>query len=771
MGWRGALLMACTAACAAADADGPRPMAFRGETAAAAVHALVVIADGDAEAVADLPRALFHADVAIPDAGDSDLARRWSLLIPRALARAGAHRDAVVAALDTACRADLAAADPTERAALAEDWLPAPSAAAVLTEEAARAFDHGRLADSLMASTLLGPGDEPRARRDAIATLLSGSGPEVDPALALAAPGLPAPAQVSAPVATTRGLGVAWSVRPGWLLACDGHGRVLWQFRVDLGAEVACGAGAALVRDADGLSVLDEGGLRSTLAPPPGSTRCLAVAGGAAWFATGARAWRLPLSGGEPAALELGEEPLCAPLVRGERSLWLGRREVQLFERGVRVGRIHHFLDVRPGWRLGNDPSHPERPLLISSEGGSWAIEPLASQLAAADAVGRARLLVDAQRCDEALLALKGMPGAESDDGRSIAYSAHVGLGPLHVASHADEVAALAPTPAQAVFVHYCAYAVTLGLANEHFDSITPPVDPRAESQRLVPILRAHPDAVLSWSPEDIAVDHDEWRHASDCATLADALERSLSGASRPRVAEGTPARIVDLLPSPPHLDPDVDETVTDPQLGGAHRYRGALLQLDHASGATSLTSRDAATHRLRWRTRWDSDPGLPTRALSLTGGWAIVAEGPSRLVVLDAGSGERRLIANSAAVTASATRARMLLAPGMAGPLRLAVLGPLDDELALVEAPSDPRFAPPTATGIATRVALPARARWMVAAPPFASAILLLEDGRALLYPGAIEIALPDALRASDPPSVTGEGLLKDGKLYRWID
>jgi hypothetical protein len=57
---------------------------------------------------------------------------------------------------------------------------------------------------------------------------------------------------------------------------------------------------------------------------------------------------------------------------------------------------------------------------------------------------------------------------------------------------------------------------------------------------------------------------------------------------------------------------------------------------------------------------------------------------------------------------------------------------------------------------------------RWLL---PLGDRIAVLgNDGRARLYPGATPCALPAELAASAlPPAVTADGLVLDGRLWRW--
>ncbi len=458
------LLWTCSAAAvrlAASDPPGalvlPLPVAAAGDQRAADIeHALIALSAGDTGPLDALADEEFSAPLALPDAQHPELARRWTLALPVAVARLAAPaREHVLANLDARFASALPGhAGEEARARVAARFLPAPAAVRALGARADRAFDLGRFDEFLgiaRVRELAGGGLGDDQRRDAVATLLSGRGPDVDEGLRLQPPGLPRPTS-ALPLPDAGGLSVAWTVLPGWVLACDPWGGVLWQFRTERAAQVLTGPGAALVRDTMGVRALDEGGAVRELPPLPPGARVWSVAGGAAWFSTGAQAWRLDLAGRQVARLDLAGEALAAPLVRGDESLWLTAREVMLFAHDRPVQRLRHGLPAGPGWRLGADRTHP---LVIGADGQRWRLESLAEQVAAATPLARARLLLAAARPDEALAALSGV--AEDPESDAVRLRAHLALGARHAAEHEVELLALATTPQQRATVRQAA--------------------------------------------------------------------------------------------------------------------------------------------------------------------------------------------------------------------------------------------------------------------------------------------------------------------------
>jgi len=749
--WSAWLLCACCAAPAEDQLAAPaQVLAFHGADQLEAVHALVAIAAGEVATVAGLPRGLFHANQAVVDRTEPDLARRWSQCIPLALARcpAGA-RQAMIAVLERDCADELRAHPDQPWQAL--DFLPAPSAQARLGLLAAQAFDFGRFTQSLCASGLLGAagGASPQLQaRARIALQLCGDAPSTDPALALPAPGEP---QSSPPLGSLAvgGLTVVWQSQPGWLLACTPDGRIIWQFRLDMNAEVLPGAGAALVHDATGLRAIYEDGSVQALSPPPGDTRLLAVSGGACWFATGGRAWRLAFHDTTPHALTLGDEPLGAPVVRGTRSLWLLPQELRLYDGATLIARMRHHLAVGPGWRLaGHDAPGATIPLLVAPDGGCWTVPSLAAQLAGADLLAHAQLLVAAFRPEDALAALT--PAAlASEAGRAVAFAAHCALGAAHLAAVADTAEALATDPAQLATVRYVVYRLA--------------ADAGARAlalQRLLSCLRDHPAITMNWSVDELALEPALWHHVSSAQVLAEALERAQLPAAAPLTVRANPLQ--DGVAQ--QASARFDEVELDQSLGRVHRYGDGLLVLDHASGETVLTCHDPQNHALLWRTRWSSAAQAPSRSLALVDGFAVVAEGTDRLTVLDAESGRLALTIDCSGIPAQPSRCRLASADC------LLMSGPFDDEVALATVPRRSGFDAPAQQVEALRVALPAKLRWAAPLPFLDRVLIQREDGQAVLYPGGDAVSVPQALAASTAqPQLTPSGLLAEGSLYRW--
>ena len=117
------------------------PLATAGTDHATAVHVLMALSRGDTEPLLTLPGHLLSDAPALIDPDDPALARRWTALLPNAVARLPvAQRAGVLTSLDAhyAQNADDAAAHPW-------DFLPAPAAEQAVARAAAVAFDRGQM--------------------------------------------------------------------------------------------------------------------------------------------------------------------------------------------------------------------------------------------------------------------------------------------------------------------------------------------------------------------------------------------------------------------------------------------------------------------------------------------------------------------------------------------------------------------------------------------------------------------------------------------------
>lgn len=719
-----------------------RPLALSGAALETVDHALIRLAQGDTSAVEALPIETFLDPVARPDAHTTGLSRRWTLSLPAALARLdGVARTNALQRLDARYRTLAETQDVRERPRLASAFLPAPTAVSDLTRAVDRAFDLGRFGDYLGMAVLLGPltpADDSRRRE--VAVRLSGLGPQVDTTLRLPPPGSPLPSAGSGEVASGH-LALRWAVVPGWVLACDPFGQVVWQYRVDRLAQVTTGPGAVVVNDTAGLRAIDDHGTLTALRPLPSGAAILAVAGGCAWFATGERAWRLGLQDGVLNALMLDAPPLGAPLVRGPQSLWLTARELLLFDQDRLVHRFHHRLPAASGWRLGADG---ERPLVLGADGRVWRLESFTDQLARLSGAERADLLIQAGRFAEALTVI-----GEPDDtrARQVALRAHLGLGPAHVADAGDTLLALCQTKQDHALVLLARMAAgepaasgplrRLLIGHPAAGAVIASIDALVATEQML---------LLTDQTNDLGNDPQTWDHL--CTSAAWTRWRQTS-VPAPTPAGDGPLVMMESIPAAAAIA----LTIATRQPDGALAYGDRRYRLERSLDAISVTCQDR-TGTLLWRHRWRPASFLsaPSQSLEVRDGSVLVLEGGLRLSAFDVDLGVR---CGSFTVDELGSGTAYLLADA------LAIVGPLgiDSTLTLVDERGTGRTIP-----------LPSPARWVLA---LGSSVLVQgQDGVARLYPAGRVVSLPSALtRSRSAPQKTQAGLVLEQTLWHWAN
>lgn len=720
-----------------------RPLAMSGAGLEAVDHALIRLSRGDTSAVEALPIEAFLDPVARPDPLHAGLARRWTMALPAALARldTGARAHALTR-LDARYHILADTRNGLERSRLASAFLPAPAALKDLARAGDRAFDLGRFDDYLGMAWLLAAGghDLDDTRRQEVALQLSGLGTHVDASLHLAPPGTPIPSAANGIVPQGH-LAMRWRVVPGWVLACDPFGRVVWQYRVDRLAQVTTGPGAVMVRDSSGLRALAEDGTVTVLPPLPGGAAVLTIAGGAAWFATGDRAWRLGLADKAIHALDLASPPLGAPIVRGPQSLWLTARELLLFDGDRLMHRFQHRLPAGKGWYLAVDG---ERPVVMTDDQRSWRLESIADQLARLDGVARAELLVRAGRFAEALNAI-GEPRTDAE--RGVVLRAHLAQGPAHVLAQgaasgwcvtAQDRALVLLARLAASDTHARALLVAQSTVMATDDTLA----------ALDSLVAMDPGLWLTDQGRVLGDDPSHWDHA--CSGRAWQEWRSTPAAPAIPVPREdgllVEAQAVD---TPAALRPPDDRAVREGD--GALLVGDRTYRLERSIDALVVTCH-GADGLLRWRHRWRPQSFLsaPSQNIDVRDGVVMVVEGGLRLNLFDAALGRRR---GTFVVDDLASGTPFLLAG------TLALVGPLgvDTHLTLI----DERGAVRTSI-------LPSPTRWSL---PLGHRLLLMgQDGVARLMPGDREVRLPEELtRSRIPPRALDKGLVLGERLWRW--
>lgn len=723
--------------------NAPRLLAMSGAGLEAVNHALIQLTQGNTAAIEALALEAFLDPVARPDPLSEGLYRRWTMALPAALARLNATQRAHALTRLNARYQALAADQPDDqqRARLASAFLPAPSAMTELGHAADRAFDLGRLSDFLGLEALLAAGGTTvrDPRRQPIAILLSGLGPQVDATLRLPPPGnaLPSAGNAVVPNGT---LATRWKVIPGWILACDPFNHIIWQYRMDRMAKVTVGPGAVLVHDHVGLRALDDHGVVTSLRPLPSGALILSIAGGCAWFATGERGWRVDLHDGVAQSLALQAPPLGAPLVRGPQSLWLTSRELLLFDEDHLVHRFEHGLPATSHWKLA---AEHDRPTILSGDGKQWRLESFTDQFTRLSGNERAELLLQASRPQDAL-ALLGDP--RDPRAKHIALRAHLKLGVAHVANLGDVAFTLCAHEqdrALVVLAQLAAASTTHENTLRQLIEVRPTLTPVALVSALDALAHTQPSIQFSDRAADLGDDPTWWSHA--CSGTAWLRWRR--------------------QPSPPHPPTDgplvimdaVTTTIAAPSTIAVRRADGALivddltLRLERGLDAITVTCHDHAGLFL-WRQRWRSASLLsaPSQAMDVRDGVVQVLEGGLRMTAFELNLGVQ---IGSFMVDDLGSGTAYVLGK------KLALVGPLgvDNSVTVIDEHGVSEYHP-----------LPSPARWIV---PLGHRLLIRgQDGVARLYPENRIMTLPTPLITSRiAPQVTADGLSLGNLLWRW--
>lgn len=712
-------------ACVATE---PEPLAEQGAQAAAIHHALQALTRGDTAPIAALPASTFRAAIGIADPQEAGLVRRWTAFLPQAIARVPVPgRAAVLEALDALFLATSATgtSTPALRACIASDFLPAPTAVATLRAAADRHFDRGELAAFLGCAAQLeqlGADDGSLRARAVAARELSGmpTGHATEPPLLCVPPSVPlAPsAPVAHPAGTgTDGLGVRWHRLGMWLTATDHQDAVRWQRPLDRQAELACGVGGAVVREAGSTRFIAEDGRVVRTAAIPQEARILGVGGGSAWLAMGTRVWRVDFTGGLT-VIDVDAEPLGAPLLRGTRTLWLDAWRLTLRSGRQVVTTALHGLPATQGWRLHADTTDGSVAIVGNGRrhGSLDTVEALCA--GASTPEQRAFILAAAGQADAARAQLAATPVDDDPARRRQRFRAELALGWDHVAEQWRALAAQAGSPDDQAIVLFAGLPASTAdlrrLATGH-PLITLP---GAGALRNRPL----------WSPS--TWDH----HRTGAVWLAD------DGLTPSRWSTASVQATV------------IDDGVRRRSDGGLD-HRGRSLAITRQDGWLALTARDAASAAPCWFHRWPAltDLSAPSLTLAARNGQIQVMEGDTRLSILAISDG--RLLARVAVPPGAAMWSEALVAE----PGSVALVGPAGlDRRAWVVRDRDVHH-----------IDLPAAARWLL--PMDGRAIVVLADGRVLRLPDLAPCILPAPLTQAPRPTVTANGIQQGDRLYRW--
>jgi hypothetical protein len=518
------------------------------------------------------------------------------------------------------------------------------------------------------------------------------------------------------------------------VLALDPFNQVIWQYRVARQAQITTGPGAVLVRDSNGLQAIDELGTVVELPPLPSGATVLAVAGGAAWFTTNERAWRLRLSDRSVQALALDALPLGAPLVRGTQSLWLTARDLLLFDGDRLMHRFQHQLPAETGWHLAVDG---DRPLIVNTEKQTWRLESFSEQLLRLDSTAKAELFMQARRYDEALIAL-GEPNDEP--ARRVALRAHLAKGAHHVL-HSDVNLDRLCVTAQDRALLLMARLGAAGPSGRWFTATSAHPSAPALLSELDALTERTPDVWLTPNIEVLADDPSTWDYACTGAAWVKWRKQTLLPTTKDK------KQLVAELPILASSTP-----ISERRSDGSLTFADVILRLDRRVDAISVNCRNK-DGTLLWRQRWRpaNFMSAPSQTIDPRDGLVLVVEGTIRLSAFSLAHGGRH---------AQFTHEQLANGlPYVVGD-QLAILGPLGINNTLTWI---------TNSGQQTQTTLVDPVRWVA---PLADALLVVSrNGVARLQPSGRTIPLPDELlRTHTPPTVTPEGLVHSERLWPWV-
>ncbi len=707
-----------------------RPMALAGEQQQIIDQALIDLVRGDTKSLESLPITAFLAPIARPDANNSGLSFRWTMSLPKALARLPDNqRKQTLARLDARYHTLLTPNLSThDRTRLAVAFLPAPTALEHVQYAANLAFDRGHLTDFLGITQLI-PIQYDDARRQSVALLLSGLGPEVDTTLQLTPPGTAIPTTTTTTTPPAAHLAIRWVVQPGWVLAVDPFEQVAWQYSIDRNATVVTGPGAALIRDSLGVRVLNDSGFIKMLTPLPSGAQLLCVAGGAAWFATGTRGWRMNFADGQVTALDLGVVPIGAPVVRGQKSLWLTAHSFLLFDAERLIHRFQHQLPVAGDWKLSSATAQVQ---LQAPDGRQWHLSAFTEQLKNDDVQQQAELLLRAHRFDDALKLLSNFTDEHAP---SLRLRAQIGLA-------FDKNIALPdfspnyPPADQALILsaHFANSDRGIG----HVLHKLPATDLFTYFDTL---SQQHPTVQFSTDTHSLIDQAQTWNHIYTTSAWAQWRQRKQYPRSQIPTVNTTSIEL-----------PINTKLITSRDAHGHLLWDDRQFRLERTPDVMIVMCH-GKNGDLLWRHQWRpmTYSSAPSQFMDIRDNVVYVHEGTARVIVLDVDLGVQLGVFP---LTDTSGTVYFL------SPTQLAQLGPLGVNNVLTLYDVHGRGLP---------IPLATPARW--ACNVGGHLILRLTDLTAVAYPGAKSVMWPlPLLRQPQAPLVTAEGLHASNALWPWM-
>jgi len=475
---------------------------------------------------------------------------------------------------------------------------PGADPAAALRAHAHAAFDRGRFA---LFRALVRASGERTAFAEHLAALpiLEGRPTAlVDPGPLVPLPPHVRTADPAAPFATR------WDRFGEWLIAREPWGAERWRRRVEAGARVVHGPGLIAIQEGTRVRCYDEAGRARGDHRHVDGARLIAVRDGRT-VAVAGRVVHVGRGTDPGIAIDLGAEPIGAPLVAGERSLWLTAHRLILVDGDAAVARWRHRLDDPRAWR----PVHAGGgAALLHRDGRARAIADFSRRFD--DATSRERIALLA-RADRFATAFEFARDFDDLAAQRRLLARRPDLLPPGVRRRE---LCLADDP------HALEACLRLG------------EDPLLAGH-LADNWRRHPDHLVNLGADPAIAP----RRAAWCASLA-ALCDPFADPDRHRGEEWILVR----------ADDDAAETIVwrrdhHPRLGIVHRHAGRCYRYlrDEDAGAIVVAChRDDPDAAILWQRRWPAASYLPSLHATMCDGWLLIVEGQNRLTLLDPADG-----------------------------------------------------------------------------------------------------------------------------------
>lgn len=521
-------------------------------------------------------------------------------------------------------------------------------------------------------------------------------------------PGLLTPEQAPL-ILLEKGRRVHWVIHNNYLHACDPWHVVQWQRALGKYSEIQTGPGHVLIKDQAGFHIIDHNGYSEALPHIP-QARSIAINSHRAWFAIGKRVYAWDLKNKNIQSYTLPGEALCAPIDDGARSLWLCEHDLVYCADGD-VHSVRHQQTVDSDWALSHNGRHC---YLYHPDGRSLRIDQLSDSLAANPLRTHC---VQGQHA----LAWHTADKAEKEDLKQQWLLA----GAAFLQQHLTALLQLDYSDSDRMLLYHRA-------SRPHYPQV--PAGMQALLHKLLATDAA--DHLLPMAADDYL--RQDYRHALSLRGLHRLLQ-NMQDSSVPTSA----ARQLALGQSP------VDSAGADWQDPHNLRYSAPLQR----NGDVLVSCRNQE-QQILWRHRLPRSGYQPSLAMGVSGNAVVLSIGMNTCTLLDAQNGTLLVDGNLPGTFNDPKRiqwngSHQISSIGPAGIYNTILL-----HQQIGEHPHN-EF-----------ITLRQQLRWHLALGD----VLIYSDGEtAWRHPGHLPLALPRKLIAADNVELNGDGIVADGRLYRW--